>query len=289
MIEKINLEWIKSFVYFAESGGVEEAAIKLNLTQPAITQHLSKLNAILPYSLFERQGKRKILSEYGREFYYGISKELKIIDDILRTSRFEGVNESDVTIRLGINNEIYYRICDKIEFDGQLEVYNHRSPEALKALLKRDVDVAITRVVPDSTELIAVKWYSDTFVLVHPKTWQREIDKEGLKPTLLKKKFILNLDSKAAIDEVLGIMNFLPQHLKYGHKLSNWHALIKLVEDGNGWAIVPSSFELSSKLQVVSINSKSVPKTQFYIIYHKSVRHFPGFQGLLSSMVASLK
>jgi DNA-binding transcriptional LysR family regulator len=287
MIEKIDLEWIKSFVYFAESNSVEEAALKLGLTQPAITQHLSKLDRVLPNSLFERHGKRKVLSERGREFYRDLSKELRNMDDILRKSQFEGAKESDVSIRLGINNEIYFRICDKLDFNGQLEVYNLRSPLALKWLLTREVDIAVSRTVPDSTEIIAVKWFTDTFVLAYPKSWQKDIEREGVKAVLLKRKFILNIDGRAPVEEVLEAMDLRPQYLRYSHKLTDWLALIKLVQDGRGWAIVPSSFELPPKVKMQTISSKSIPKTQFYILYHKSVRQYPGFQNLLTSMITS--
>lgn len=289
MIEQINLEWLKSFVYFADCGGVESAASKLGITQPAVTQHLSKLNAVLPQSLFERDGKKKILSDYGKEFYRKLSKELRGIDDILRTSRFEGVSEQDSRIRIGINNEIYYRICDKLDFNGQLEVYNTRGSLALQALLKREVDIAVSRSVPDSADVVAVKWFTDTYVLAYPKSWQKEIDQDGLKEVLLEKRFILNFDGKAPVQEVLEAIGLPLERLRCGHQLTDWLAVIKLIQDGQGWAVVPSSFEFPPKIQVQTLNSKNIPKTQFFILYHKSVRQFPGFHNLLSSMIAALK
>lgn len=289
MIEKIDLEWIKSFVYFAESAGVEEAASKLGLTQPAITQHLAKLDSALPHSLFERRGKRKALSEYGRKFYIDLSKELRIIEDLLRASKFESAKEKDVTIRLGLNKDIYYRICDKIEFGGQLEVYNQRSADAVQALLKREVDIAVGRVAPDSGDVIATKWYSDCFVIIYPKSWDKDFRNGELKDNLSKRNFILNNESPGRISEVLISMGLPPQDLSIQHKLTDWYSILKLVQDGRGWSIVPSSFELSPKIQSKAVPSKGLHRTQFYILYHKTVRNFPGFQNLLISMLASMK
>lgn len=289
MIEKINLEWIKSFVFFAESGSVEEAASKLGLTQPAITQHLSKLDSALPQSLFEKRGKRKVLSDYGKDFYRGTSKELRLIDDILRVSKFAESDEKNVTLRLGVHDEIYYRICTHLEFDGQLEVYNQHSAASINALQKREIDIAVSRFIPDSSDVIAAKWFTDTFVLAYPASWQKEIDKSGLKETLLKKKFIQHMGGTEPVSEVLRILDLPSEKLILGHKLTNWLALIKLVQDGHGWSIVPSSFEFSAKIQISPLMAKGVPKTQYYILYHKSVRQFPGFQRLLASMMAAMK
>jgi len=243
----------------------------------------------MPQSLFERHGKRKHLSPYGREVYKGLSTHLRSIDDVLRKSKFGNAKESDVTIRLGVNNEIYYRICNKLSFSGNLEVYNQRSAAALSALLKRELDMAVCRVVPDSNDIIAVKWYSDTFVIAYPKVWINEIEKSDLKTVLLKRRFILNLESKSAVEESLLAMDLLPGNVRYGNKLTDWLAVLKLVREGHGWSIVPSSFEFTDKIETAPIGSKSIPKTQFYILYHKSVRNFAGFQPLLASMLTSLK
>ena len=288
MIEKIDLEWLKTFVTFAECAGVDEAAAKLKVTQPAITQHLNKLEAFLPRKLFSKQGKRKVLTEFGWEFYKNCSQYLKNIDELLRNSKFLNVDPRDVIIRMGMNREIFYRISNKIKFDGQLDIYNQRSGDAIKSLLKREIDVAVSRVAPDSTDIIAVKWFSDNFVLAFPKEWMRLVDKKGLKETIIEKNMLFNVDSESQVELALNYLGIDFNKTIISHRLRDWFVTIKLIESGGGWGIIPNSFSIDSKVTTIPVLHKHLPKTQFYIIYHRSVRNYPGFKELIESMLSAI-
>ncbi len=288
MLEKIDLEWIKSFVTFAESSGVEETATKLKLTQPAITQHLNKLESFLPKKLFIREGKRKVLTEFGQEFYKQSSLHLRNLDDLLRSSKFLSTEVKDVVLRFGVNNEIYYRICNRIQFEGQLEIFYYRSDEAIKRLLKREIDIAISREAPNSSDVIAVKWYSDTFALVYPKKWQNEVDSKGLETTLKNKNYILNMESFAQTEIALSHFKLQLKDLKTAYKLRDWLAFIKILESGQGWGILPTSFTIDSRVNTVPIHSKELPKTQFYILYHRTIKNYPGLKNLIKDILNSL-
>src|SRR4051812_45147044 len=100
-MQNFDLEWIRSFVSFAEAGGVEEAAIKIGITQPAISQHLAKLESSVGSPIFERDGRRKILNQNGKALYIQLSRNLKSINEVLRSAQFKTAEEEQVTLRLG--------------------------------------------------------------------------------------------------------------------------------------------------------------------------------------------
>lgn len=289
MLEKIDLDWLKTFVFFADSDGVEETAQKLGITQPAVTQHLKKLEAALAQDLFTKQGKRKILTDYGRELHKSASLHLRNLDDVLRSSRFEQSAERNVTLRLGIHKEIYYRICDKINFDGQLEVHTLRTDEALQKLLKRELDIAIGRYAPDSSEIISVKWFSDSFIVIYPKSWADEIESKGLRETLKKKNFMYNLEGEQAALEALHSIDLSVDELRVTHKVSDWFSFFKLVRTGHAWGFAPSSFDLSPGISSTNISTRALPKTQFFILYNRTIRNYPGFQKFLASIKEAMK
>lgn len=288
MLEKINLEWAKSFVVFVESAGIEQAAARLGITQPAVSQHLSKLAAALDVQILQKQGTRKVLTQQGTELYRGLSQQLKSMDDLLRIAKFEGAKEKDVRLRLAINKEIYYRICDKMHFDGQLEVSNLRSSAAVGALLRREVDIAVGRIVPDSADIVAVKWYSDTFTVAYPAPWQKEVDAQGLKVVLSRRPFVLNQETQQTVEDALIAMDFLLANLTVNRQVTDWTSIFRLIEVGQGWSVVPTSFQRTAKIRLAQIPPRNLPKTQFYILYHRSVRNFPGFRRLLESMSSSI-
>lgn len=287
MIENMNLEWIKTFVFFAESAGVDETAKKMGLTQPAVSQHLTKLEAHLPQRLFSKDGKKKILTPFGKEFYKNASLHLRNIDELLRSTKFLNAAQNDVTFRLGLNREILYRICDKIQIAGKLEIKNVPSDKAAEELTKRSLDIAVSRFVPDSADIIAVKWFTDNFVLIYPKSWAADIAKHGLSH-LQKKAFVMYGGMEEQTQTFLMSLGIPTTDLKKSFTLTDWFSFIKLVEKGQAWGFAPSSFEFSKNVQTAPLPNKAQSKSQFYLLYHRTVRNYSGFQDLLEKLLLSM-
>jgi LysR family transcriptional activator of nhaA len=62
----LNYHHLRYFRTIAREGGLTRAAERLNLSQSALSVQLAKLEAQLGHALFERQGKRLVLTEAGR-------------------------------------------------------------------------------------------------------------------------------------------------------------------------------------------------------------------------------
>ncbi|MEJ1157276.1 LysR family transcriptional regulator [Prosthecomicrobium sp. N25] len=62
----LNFHHLRLFWTIAHEGGLTRAAERLNLSQSALSVQLAKLEESLGHALFERQGKRLVLTEAGR-------------------------------------------------------------------------------------------------------------------------------------------------------------------------------------------------------------------------------
>ncbi len=62
----LNYHHLRLFRAIARDGGLTRAAERLNLSQSALSAQLQKLEAMLGHSLFDRRGKRLVLTEAGR-------------------------------------------------------------------------------------------------------------------------------------------------------------------------------------------------------------------------------
>ena len=62
----MNLGDLKAFVAVAETGSINRAAAKLNLTQPAVTRRIQSLEAAIGVALLDRSSKPPNLTEDGR-------------------------------------------------------------------------------------------------------------------------------------------------------------------------------------------------------------------------------
>jgi DNA-binding transcriptional LysR family regulator len=65
-IDKVDLNKLRTFAAVAERGGVSGAARQLALTRSAVSQSLGALEASLGVQLFDRVGRRLVLTQEGR-------------------------------------------------------------------------------------------------------------------------------------------------------------------------------------------------------------------------------
>ena len=76
---KVDLEDLRGFVAVAELGSFHAAADSLNLSQPALTRRLQKLEATLGVQLIDRDSRQLRLSSVGRDFFF---KAKRLLDDL---------------------------------------------------------------------------------------------------------------------------------------------------------------------------------------------------------------
>lgn len=75
----LNLRHLRAFCEVAERGGITAAADRVNMSQPAITQALAKLETILGVLLFHRRSSGMFLSEPGALFRKRAERALQLI------------------------------------------------------------------------------------------------------------------------------------------------------------------------------------------------------------------
>jgi len=81
-VEWLNYHHLHYFWITAREGGVSRASEKLNLSQPTISAQIKQLEHVLGVRLFNRQGRRLVLTDTGRMVYqyaeeiFGVGREL---------------------------------------------------------------------------------------------------------------------------------------------------------------------------------------------------------------------
>ena len=63
----MDLKRLRTFVTVAEQGTVSNAAVRLRITQPALSRQLQELQQELGLRLFERVGRRLVLTSEGEQ------------------------------------------------------------------------------------------------------------------------------------------------------------------------------------------------------------------------------
>lgn len=79
----IDISLLRTFVEVVETASVTEAAKRLNLTQPAISQHLKRLEDFLQRPLFKAKLRPKALSQDGEMLHGYATAMLRLNDEAL--------------------------------------------------------------------------------------------------------------------------------------------------------------------------------------------------------------
>ncbi|QLF91875.1 LysR family transcriptional regulator [Pseudomonas sp. ABC1] len=80
----MDLANLNAFIAIAETGSFSEAALRLHLTQPAVSKRIAGLEQQLDVRLFDRLGREVSLTEAGRALLPRAYRILNVLDDTRR-------------------------------------------------------------------------------------------------------------------------------------------------------------------------------------------------------------
>ncbi|MGF6637320.1 LysR family transcriptional regulator [Paraburkholderia sp. MM6662-R1] len=78
----MDLEQLRYFKQAAEMGSVTRAAVKLGVSQPAVSRQIASLEAELRTRLFYRNGRGMALTDAGRTFYLTVKPLLEELNEV---------------------------------------------------------------------------------------------------------------------------------------------------------------------------------------------------------------
>jgi DNA-binding transcriptional LysR family regulator len=157
-----GFDWnqMRGFIAAAETGSLSAAARKLGLTQPTLSRQVAALEEALGLTLFERIGKKLVLTETGLDLLHHGKSMAEAADSLalVATGRSQ-TTEGLVSISAGdgMSVNVMPRIVAKIrdiapQISIELVVSN-----ALSDLRRREADIAIRHVAPQEPDLIGKK------------------------------------------------------------------------------------------------------------------------------------
>lgn len=89
----IDTQLLRSFVAVADTGGFGKAADSLNMTQPAMSQQMRRLEELIGRSLFAREGRKLVFTAQGDLLLGYARRILELNDDVHRRLVGDDVRE----------------------------------------------------------------------------------------------------------------------------------------------------------------------------------------------------
>jgi DNA-binding transcriptional LysR family regulator len=155
----MQMDWnrIRAFLATADAGSLSAAAGRLKLTQPTLSRQVAALEAELGVSLFERIGKRLVLTETGETLlaHARTMGEAAVAMSLAASGSAQAV-EGRVTISATDAYAAYLlpEIVARIRREAPQVTVVIVSSNALSDLQRREADIAIRHVRPEGDTLI---------------------------------------------------------------------------------------------------------------------------------------
>ena len=119
----MELKYLETFRTIVEEGGFSKAAKKLGYTQSAITFQVDQLEAELSVRLFDKIGRRMVLTKAGESLVSYVEDALEAVDR-LRSFNTD-LKEYREDLRVGAGETL---LCYRLP--GMLREFHRKAPEA---------------------------------------------------------------------------------------------------------------------------------------------------------------
>ena len=110
-MKNISTDSLRTFVMVVEASGFAKSGDLLGLSQPAVSLQIKRLEDLLGYKLFKKQGQRQVLNQYGELLLPMAKQMMQHNDAILQLFTSESITGR---VRLGIPSEFAARILPSI-------------------------------------------------------------------------------------------------------------------------------------------------------------------------------
>ena len=277
----MNLDYLKTFKEIARLGNFSEVALKLGLSQPAVSFQIQKLEQHFGIRLLDRTQKTMKLTVAGKRLLAFIDSFEKDLDSL--ENDFEKMRKDisgDLSVIASTIPSVYILPHLLAKFKTmhptvRVKVDTHDSLETIKGVSGGKYEVGFCGVRPEEQGLEFFKVSDDEIVLIvypsHPfakRNWISfaELETEQLifrSETSGTQQSLEKMSSKAKIK-----LKKLSPHLIMG----STQAVISAVEAGAGIAFISNSAIQKSLalglVKQVAIKGFSL-KRDFYCFYHK--------------------
>ena len=163
-----HLEKLGYFYEMVQAGSLQETARKLGVSPATLSYSLKELETVAEAQLFIRSKKGMTPTESGERLFQFCRKLYRDLDEISLALKNEG-QKTRHRVRIGTFSSIaiyFWPLVQKSLRDQKeltLSLTTKRSREILEALMKREVDVAITVGTLRAPEVTSHKLYTDSY------------------------------------------------------------------------------------------------------------------------------
>jgi DNA-binding transcriptional LysR family regulator len=293
----MDLRYLRTFVTVAELGTVSKAAERLHIAQPALSRQIGNLENELGLKLFNRVGRRLLLSSEGQQLLNdsrGLLNYARTLGERAQLLKLgdTGVLKVSASPHFieGVFPDFLRRYAKRYP-NVQVKLNDTVGPEQLAMLERGEVDLAqsLVRVIPPDAPHFASHLLEPTDMLAasHPdlklgRDATVEIARLAPYPLLqIHTDFMI----RRTFDAACRLAGFKPNILLESHAP---HALLAMAEAGHGVAIIPSALRTHYyKLHIVRVTYRGRPLQEPLTVLSDKRRPLPPYATAFCEMLAA--
>ncbi|WP_251521999.1 LysR family transcriptional regulator [Staphylococcus sp. Marseille-Q6910] len=235
----MNIEYIEDFIKVAEYQSLNHASKLLNISTPALSKRIKRVEEYFEGDLFYRTSRGIFLTEYG----VLVLSKVKIIKSDIDELKAETSKNGDATIRVGLLPSFsLYKWAEKKEalIQQRLSIKIESNTQILLDHLHNgDIDVVIGDITAtENNQLYSKVLYREKYMVVFPRTSDLRLSDSIFASNLINEKILL-------LNPPCDTLSFIQKHfsktkMNLEHK-SDLEAILANVKAEQGITIIPQS------------------------------------------------
>ena len=242
----LSLSDLRSFVAVAELSSFGEAASALNISQPALTRRIQKLEELLGVQLLDRTTRQVGPSAVGRDFLPRARHLIDELDSSLLSVREIAERASGLVTVASIPTAVFYLLPEIIEAFGaefprvRVKVLDEGANSVLRSVIQGEADLGINIIGAEEAEIEWEPILREPYVLAcrrdHPLAQRDKVEWSELAPYKLIMASRLS-SNRLLIDQALSPLKCRPRGF---YEVNHLTTAFGMVEAGLGVAALPS-------------------------------------------------
>jgi DNA-binding transcriptional LysR family regulator len=274
----MNLDYLNSLVNIVEYESFSHAARKLFITQPTISNHISKLEEELNITLLIRNKKEVKLTKQGEIIYNYALNAIQMENNIKNeVNQFNQNISGNLEIASSSIPERYYLLnkideFHKIHQDVKFLLKKHDSCKIIDMLLNSKIDFGIIGTKIINTNLKYEELFEDEIVLIGNSNYFKNIDKISIN-NLYKYDFISReIGSGTRKETELFFKNNNSNYNKLNiiFEMEDNNSIMNMLKKGKYLSFLSKKVLLNSNKKFKIIDIENQINRQFYFAYNKN-------------------
>lgn len=174
----MEIHQLEYFIAIVDTGSFTRAAERCSVAQPSLSQQVKKLENEIGWTLFDRLGRRVVLTEAGRRL---VPKARAILDEVrgITMDYQEGLEDGEGTLSVGFIPTVSPFVLPEVirrfgrEFPhASLEVYEDLTDEIIHRILEGEIDVGITSYPIKEKQIQTEHLLTETLLVASPPHYE---------------------------------------------------------------------------------------------------------------------